>query len=497
MFHIPGRYSDNLDSTRFRKETAPKIENTATAFFEILISILFGNRIILTENQLFDSKGFLDAARVLLEVWEQERGSLIDTPLAFPFGVAYRKDEPNNHVDFRHTLKSLFGKTYDSEQTFALSAWPEIDEENAIRKDLAKLFAEGKFNEAGKKYPIIDPGKIYSLELIDNYSNLAPVDFQQNITESARPMDLSLGAVLDLSENDIDSMAETEAEIAKTIEISSPIIGPSIDELKGLIVELKRLRKGKNKLALNYRSQLYKKDFIDENDIDDDILLGLRELYNSCYNAANASTAKSNIASISKESEGKWADAGFALASYGVGDNFLTSDKGKVETPFYQSQEIRLENISEESYKKIFGLGADSEIIKREIVKKVFQIISKKRWADSVSSLLEAYSSGEEAMVDEKFYEHSKLLSDELIGGPFSFEEGENRIIAKWTIGGAIAGGGGMILTAALSDPNIMVSVIGGLVSISAGVLPTIAGRRKIYQRKASVRSEFKKLKLK
>jgi len=121
------RYLDSLDSARFRESKNFLDENLLHAYGDIFIALLQGEGIVVTENQLMDSQGFIKVASKLIEAAsETKRFDLLNLAVAL-----YDENSTFN------ATANKFGKIgtdgLKHEDRFVLSAWPKLDEDYTRR----------------------------------------------------------------------------------------------------------------------------------------------------------------------------------------------------------------------------------------------------------------------------------------------------------------------------------------------------------------------------
>jgi|GEM_PF-7110653 len=138
------RYLDCLDSTRyspteFVDHGAPKQLRLEQASLEVIVTFLMGNGIIVPNNQLIDSVGFLRIASELIEVATDyvNQGKSVFVPMKYAnYDYSHEATGGPHLRDPFSVAAYLFDKDGENDHGyFELSAWPELQ---SRRRDWAK-----------------------------------------------------------------------------------------------------------------------------------------------------------------------------------------------------------------------------------------------------------------------------------------------------------------------------------------------------------------------
>ncbi|MCI0623410.1 MAG: hypothetical protein L0387_17415, partial [Acidobacteria bacterium] len=152
------RLIESFDSVR-HSPTAPDLTERKThAQLELMLSMLFGERMAVPEPYSFDSLAFLSIAADVLTARPPRRKN---TPVWDPFLLFLREALPG-HDSYRGMVADLLRKG----EKFVLSGWPEIDKDPRERGFLATHIWNGDWKEAACR---LDPEKVDSLRILDSY----------------------------------------------------------------------------------------------------------------------------------------------------------------------------------------------------------------------------------------------------------------------------------------------------------------------------------------
>ncbi|MBU2666377.1 hypothetical protein KOI35_23005 [Actinoplanes bogorensis] len=135
-------FHESFDSTRATAESADTDPNLTQGQIEAVVSLLLGRSLSVNNTYAFDSRTFLELADVVLSTRAQvieateDKAAVEELTAARPF-VLHRFRQPTFLVacaDQLNRTREKFGSGL-----FRLSAWSEINEDAAARKELADL----------------------------------------------------------------------------------------------------------------------------------------------------------------------------------------------------------------------------------------------------------------------------------------------------------------------------------------------------------------------
>lgn len=148
------RFSESFDSVRHAPDLTKESDYLTDALMhcriETLISLLFGEQILIPEPYSFDSIGFVEVAtevirsRKRLLANPETRNILARTPVYYPFALSLLRFLPN-HDSFRGITALRFGN-----EKFILSSQPEISEQYSRRRKASEIFqnSDKRFTDA-------------------------------------------------------------------------------------------------------------------------------------------------------------------------------------------------------------------------------------------------------------------------------------------------------------------------------------------------------------
>lgn len=137
-------YIDLLDSaktahpnklaTEWWRNSSPEIQAHAIAFAktELMLRVLHGETILLSNNQAFDSVAFLDSVSELARLSFLER-----PPMALSYFKFRKPEEPDTTKYTPNLLVTLSGEYLDKKR-FVFSAWTGLDDNISLRSDMSK-----------------------------------------------------------------------------------------------------------------------------------------------------------------------------------------------------------------------------------------------------------------------------------------------------------------------------------------------------------------------
>lgn len=196
MVETRRRFIEAFDGIRFAQPENPEHgHRIVQAELELFLSLLYGDRLILPENQSFDSSAFLHIADRVLAA-RPPVGQLNRSPVAFPFELAWRKnDTDRRYTSFREMTAFHLRQTH---KQFILSAWPGLSEQHDKRVKLAEFIADGDFDTA-RAENVDHHASLDQLERVDRY-------FRQTIPANAgvpnRSLDEFIGTLRDFCASD-------------------------------------------------------------------------------------------------------------------------------------------------------------------------------------------------------------------------------------------------------------------------------------------------------
>jgi hypothetical protein len=257
---IKQRYLESLDSVRY-VSSEDIVRSKKHAEIEIMLSLLFGECVVIPEPYSFDSLGFLKIAGEILPV-NKRQYVISKSPVLKPFKLAIRRDIPG-HSSYREMIGTLLKR-----DDFSLSAWSEIDNNKGKREQLAEYVTNGKYREAKQCVDNQeDEQKIETLNLLDDYFSdekiLCPVK------SSEKRLNSYVNWIAEIDCDYIDKI-DTDSEIKECLE--------------NLVTETKKIQKeaeGTDKRSIYKRITECK---VENGDLDPNIARGILGFVDSCYN---------------------------------------------------------------------------------------------------------------------------------------------------------------------------------------------------------------------
>lgn len=434
--YLPTRYSDAFDSVRFREESKSIDELRIHALMDGLLSILFGQRIYLTENQCIDSVIFLELALRLLEARKRKKDVFIQSPMYYPFALALRKAPPYEHVDFRTMVVKLF-----SDKNFELSAWGrKLSNDSELRSAMAKLFGEGKYMKAlSLMQDQNHQEKLGALETLDEYFDTAPASIARTSMGPEKTLSECLAFILSLEESDLLGFSESSTVNLGGVKIKQTLSQESIHVYIALIRALKRVVK--NRVSTQTRSGLYKEEaggLLDKNE-----LKGLQEVYNTCYNSVNASSIRAeNEASSTVFNPGDlWTTAGYELGSLAV--SVILHSK-KLEGNIGSNNMF----LDIKWSRATTGKSTLETFLPMRNCIDLIEILSDRQWRDNINSIQSSFENGQQAVADS-LGRHAEWLGKSMSPAIFEvglqgdkirfaksfLEDGIELLLTPWTAG--------------------------------------------------------------
>jgi len=282
------RYLESLDSVRFLH--GENIDGGMKhAEIELMLSILFGEPIVIPEPYSCVSLGFLDIAPEILNTIGGHKFKTSRSPVSKPFKLALRSDIPG-HSSYREMIS-----TFLKDKDFYLP-WPEINRDMKTRKRLAKCIIEKKYDEATQYFDSEeDKKRITNLDNLDSYfsdnNNLCNA-------KTLETLDSYANWITKISDKDIDNL---EIDYNK-------------DYIKDLVKEIE-------KLGIYERRSIYR-TIIEEREgiLNPDITKGILVCIDSCYNniVAKSVQAGSRVITTKEYANNPYIEAGEILASLAI-----------------------------------------------------------------------------------------------------------------------------------------------------------------------------------
>jgi hypothetical protein len=297
------RYLDSLDSARcsleFIDEKSEKI-NELYVKAQFLLSIIYGDEIVVTENQFFDSRNFLESFSELNTATRKKNGIN-----ELPIEVAIRK----NHSDlFLVVAEKFFNKK------FFLSSWPNFQKNDFARDEFVKFLVTRKRpNKDNFAFfePLID--KLWdALEFFSNGHCIVADEISDKFREMVE-------RIISLNDSDIDNL------LIKYIESWNVI--NAAKEIREVLLQLYSDLGDQ----ISQRSQIKIK--LDQYGCEKDLLDGVYELVNSIYNHTLGVGANAGIIqnSLFNSNNNRYIKAGFSLANYLLDTNLYTKNPMKFD----------------------------------------------------------------------------------------------------------------------------------------------------------------------
>lgn len=138
------RFIESFDSARFSGDPGAQNQSRMLhAEFELLLSLLFGDVMVVSEPQAFDSIGFLAIASQVMNA----RGAigLNQSPVSLPIRLAWRAGPGREYGTYCEMVAHSLAQSHE---TFELSALSPISKDTDLRIAIAEKIREGKHPEA-------------------------------------------------------------------------------------------------------------------------------------------------------------------------------------------------------------------------------------------------------------------------------------------------------------------------------------------------------------
>lgn len=286
-------YLASLDSVRFERPSQPeRLEFAANQYhaeIEILLSLLFGQQIVVSENQSFDSAGFLNIATQILNKRQHDARH---KPFGNPFKVALRRGEDKagneNHSDYKRMAAALLRR----QKGFILSANPEINDEERARELFAKAMDTDSpdFREVAQ---IIGPEKTEQYKMLATYFDDA----------------------------DYPQAADTKLADVPLTGFTEWLVGLSDDELESMIpgdpsraIELRNAASQLEKAGIRYSDRSAVRSY-GPSQLEPEVFNGILVYVDESYNKVIASSVNADDRVFSNVSSGEYAQVAAKLAA--------------------------------------------------------------------------------------------------------------------------------------------------------------------------------------
>jgi|GEM_PF-6755990 len=292
------RFLDALDSIRFSPESIyddPRLLSVLYVKAQFFIALINGDSIVVTENQLFDSLGFLEAFDELCSAFEE-----VDAEVDVPVKVALR--ETNSDV-FQAVANNI------GNDSFVLTLWKDL-KPNTKRRSLWAEHIRNKQKPTGDL--VLEEERI----LLDKLWRALEY-FMPNRCVKAKniPDEFSrrINRAIDLTDEDLDDLYTGITQKYRKIKYFSS--KDEIQAAKEIRDVLKKIRE--NTGEIKTRSQILLELKL-PNYVGNDLREGVIEFTNSIYNQnlGIATEAKLIQSSIFPHTVNSFVIAGYALATY-------------------------------------------------------------------------------------------------------------------------------------------------------------------------------------
>lgn len=137
----PLRYIESFDTVRHDSVTRSATA-LAQAELELIIGLLFGERMVVHGSMSFDSRAFLSIASKIIPAPDLARHS----PVRRPFELALIPSP--NFANYSELVSYQFSRTHNE---FILSGWSEISRDDRRRKLISEAMASGNFDIAHRE----------------------------------------------------------------------------------------------------------------------------------------------------------------------------------------------------------------------------------------------------------------------------------------------------------------------------------------------------------
>lgn len=381
------RYVESLDSVRFTNET-DLAERLTHAELEVMLTLLFGDQIHLSQNQSFDSRGFLAVAPAVLAAKPAYTNS---SPVARPFLLSLLFGQPYSETrDFKHLIAHQLERGHDN---FILAAWPTISEDLNARKTLAKHVRKGKFKAARRDFPEHDE-QLAALKQMARYFASMEISISQPPTTTL--------------EQYVDYLASLPADTFPEH------IYPQLREVPSAIQTLRNM-------GVVFANRTSIRNAHNSDDIAPSVMEFLLEYVDSAYNRVNADSIGANSAVYSNRGSGS--DVNNIIA--GLVAQKVSEQKGEIAkgewSPFHLDiDSSKLNSPTVSALESIPGRWSN-----------VWEILTDKEWIASVETMHRTYR--DNVAFREAVHKHAELLGKRVADLQISYLDGKVRTV----LGGA------------------------------------------------------------
>jgi hypothetical protein len=330
------RFLDTLDSTRFNKEQSSQ-QRYLLAKVEILMSLINGDGIVISDSLLADSGGFLDVVNELIKVSEM-KGVLL------PLRISLR-GEPKSITAAIAAIFSNTGGPENLGERFRLSAWSDLDSDSHRRKKWAQSLEDDM--RIPNSLIVSDREKELAKHLIDmlHYANSYLYN-QGRIINAKNTSDIferKIHQIVKLKSEFLDEMLISKNNKGSRI-IQRPWFTSLVERqaAESIVQELQKIhddRKGeiKNRTVIH--------DALNEV-IDDNVKKGLIEIADSIYNFVVATATSAMLSSDTPfnivEPTNPYVLAGNSLARWATETDWRSGIGNEITIPwgFYMSNQV-------------------------------------------------------------------------------------------------------------------------------------------------------------
>ena len=440
----PARYIESFDSVRFAPdENIPgrREPRQAQAELELMLTMLFGERMVLSEAQSFDSLQFLETAVTVLEARRKiHTVKLNKTPVKRPFDLALRSGQPFS--DYRSLVAARLEQhdPIKKQPTFVLSALSEISSDLKARRSLAEHVRAGNYQEATDSLDGTLADRLSLLEELDGYFGKRSIQ-ARDASASLRERVYAL-TKLDLSH--LEAQGPYLRSIASTLEDLEQTHGVRFDNRSSIRVDAGDLRQ---------------RGILGDNEYQ-----FLAEYIDSAYNRVIAESVGASVGMFS--TKGSAADIDFVLAEEAsdLVNRYLT-----VAEPNQQGREVRGESPTQLALHIDPSTLATGELVKLAKIpwEKIWEVVTDDEWIRSNNQLHSAIERNRNWT--EELHKHVELLADRLAPLVLRLDRGNVQVLigkAGRIVGGTVGAGIGAALSYSYgTDPT------GLVLGVSAGEL--------------------------